>query len=377
MAPGPVQIPASVLKELARPMIHHRTPEFDGILNETLGLLREFFCTEQPVYMLTATGSGGMESALVNTLSPGDHVLVIVSGKFGERWRDMARAFGYRVSTLDVVWGESVDPAAVSKFLEKNPDVKAVLTQVCETSTGALHPIESLAKLIRSKSGTLLIVDAITAMGAVPLKIEEWGVDVVVAGSQKAFQLPTGLAFVTFSKKAWAFVDSAKSPRFYFDIRFEAKANANGETYFSSPVSLIRGLRSALQEMLKDGVEFQIRKMEALAEATRKAAVTLGFEVFAKNPSTSVTALRTPPGVDGQKVRSHLEKNYNVTIAGGQDQLKGKIVRIGHLGHIGPREIVETIGRLGLTLGDLGWKCDTEKAVRMAEDVLRQKYPAK
>lgn len=373
MAPGPVQIPQEVLNEMAKPMIHHRTPEFDAILSETLGLLKKFFCTEQPVYIQTSTGSGAMEAAIVNTLSPGDKVIAVVSGKFGERWRDMAQTYGMNVVTIDVEWGEALKPEVLEKTLSQHPDTKAVLTQVCETSTAVIHPIKEIAKIVNQKANTLLMVDAITAIGVTELLMDEWGIDIVVAGSQKAFMLPTGLAFLAFSKKAWSFVEKSKCPKFYFDIKQEQKANQKGETNFSSAVSLIRGLRVALKLMLSEGLKKQITKVEAYAEATRQAGTALGLQVYAKSPSPAVTALVMPTDIDGQKVREHLEKKYNCTIAGGQDQLKGKIIRIGHLGYIGRKEVIETIERLGQTLNDLGHKCDTAKAIAVASKTLEER----
>lgn len=363
MAPGPVQIPEEVLTELAKPMIHHRTPEFDAILAETFSLLKSFFKTEQPVFIQTATGSGGMESAIVNTLSPGEKVIAIVSGKFGERWRDMAKTYGMNVISLDVPWGQPVPPAQVERLLSEHPDTRVVMTQVCETSTATIHPIQEIARIVKKHPQTLLMVDAITAIGATELPTDEWGLDVVVAGSQKAFMLPTGLAFLTFSKKAWPFVESAKCPRFYWDVRSELKTNLKGETHFSSSVSLIRGLRAALKMMLKQGLTHQIENIQALARGTRAGGEALGMSLYSQAPSPSVTALNVPSGIDGQKLREHLEKKYNVTVAGGQDALKGKIIRIGHLGYIGRKETLETIERLAMALKDLGHSCEVDKAV--------------
>lgn len=366
MAPGPVQMPEEVLKELAKPMIHHRTPEFDQILAETMELLKAFFQTERPVYIQTATGSGGMESALVNTCSPGDKVIAIVSGKFGERWRDMAVAFGLNVITHDVEWGKSVRLQDIDRLLKENPDTRVVMTQACETSTGTVHPIQELAFLTKQYPKCLLMVDAITALGVMDLPIDKWQLDVVVAGSQKAFMIPTGLAFLTFSEKAWPYVLSAKLPRYYWDIRSEDKTNQKGETHFSSAVTHIRALRVALKMMLSEGVGRQIKKAAALANATRLGAQALGCQVFSDSPSPSVTALRVPDGIDGTVVRNRLEAEYNITIAGGQDHLKGKIIRIGHLGYVGRKETLATIESLADVLKSMGHECDKLKALSVA-----------
>lgn len=366
MAPGPVQMPEEVLKELAKPMIHHRTPEFDAILNETFSLLKTFFRTEQKVYIQTATGSGGMESALVNTCSPGDKIIAIVSGKFGERWRDMAKALGLNVITHNVEWGYAALPNDLKQLLDANPDTKVVMTQVCETSTATLHPIKELAEVVQKYPECLFMVDAITGLGVVDLQIENWGLDVVVAGSQKAFMIPTGLCFLTFSKKAWKSVQTAKLPRFYWDIRSEDKTNQKGETHFSSSVTLIRALRVALKMMLKEGLDKQIQRTEAMAKATRVAGEILGCSPFSKSPSPSVTALNLPANIDGNTLRNLMESEKNITIAGGQDHLKGKIVRIGHLGYINKKETLATIEALADILNSLGHVCDKDTALSKA-----------
>ena len=350
LAPGPVSLHPEVRKTLALPMIHHRTPEFDKILARVLAGLKTIFQTTQNVYMHSSTGSGGMESLLVNVLSPGDTVIAIVSGKFGERWAQMAEVFGMKVITHNVAWGEAVKVADIEALLKKHPETRAVLCQACETSTAVTHPIRELAALTASLPNTLLLVDAITALGAFPLPMDEWKIDGIVAGSQKALMLPTGLSFVAFSKKAESFFDKATCPRFYFDIRREKKANASGETFFSSSVSLVRALDVVLNLIEKQGLEKLFAANHRRAEATRIFAQKLGFDLYAKAPSDSVTALLVPTNMDGQKIRSYLEEKFNITIMGGQDQAKGKIIRIGHMGYIQDPEMLRLIECLGLTL---------------------------
>lgn len=350
LAPGPVSLHPDVIKALALPMIHHRTPEFDKILARVLQGLKKVFQTKQNVYMHSSTGSGGMESLLVNVLSPGDKVLAIVSGKFGERWAQMASVFGAHVITHEVPWGEAVRVADVKGLLEKHPDTRAVLCQACETSTAVTHPIRELAALIAPFPETLFLVDAITALGALPLPMDDWKIDGLVAGSQKALMLPTGLSFVCFSKKAESFFEKATCPRYYFDIRREKKANASGETFFSSSVSLIRALDVVLSLVEEQGLDQLFAANHRRAEATRLFAQKLGFGLYAKAPSDSVTALTVPEGLDGQKIRLHLEEKYNITVMGGQDQAKGKIIRIGHMGYIQDTEMIQLMKCLGLTL---------------------------
>lgn len=369
MTPGPVQVPQEALQELARPMIHHRTPEFEKILTRVLEKLSKVFMTDQPVFIQAATGSGGMESALVNVLSPGDKVISVICGKFGERWAEMAKTFGAEVLPLNVPWGESAKAKEIEELLKKNPDTRAVLIQACETSTAILNPIEEVSKVVARFPKTLLIVDAITALGQIPLPMDKWGLDVVVGASQKAFMLPTGLAFLSFSKKAWPFVESAKCPRYYWDIRKEKKANLARQTFFSSAVSHIRALDKVLDRILALGIEKNIHVFSAYAEATREGGRALGLVPYAKTPSTSVTALALPAGVDGEKLRDQMESKYLVTIAGGQDQIKGKVIRIGTMGDIGPKDILHTIVCLARALKDLGFNCDEGAAKKAAESV--------
>lgn len=352
LAPGPVNLHPEVRRILSLPMIHHRTPEFDQILARVLKGLRKVFGTEQPVFLQTCTGSGGMESLLVNTLSPQDHVLAIVSGKFGERWAQMAETYGARVTTLKVEWGQAVDPAQVAAVLLQHPDIRLVLCQACETSTAVLHPIREIAALIRSRAETVFLVDGITAVGALPLPMDEWGIDGLVAGSQKAFMLPTGLAFMGFSKKAETFIERARTPRFYFDIRKERKANESGETLFSSSVPLIRALDWVLQENLAD-LPALYRSIDRRAQMTREFAQQAGLKLYSKAPSPSLTALIMPEGVDGQKVRLQLEKEHAITVMGGQDQAKGRILRIGHMGYIRDEEMFRLFIALGKVLQTL------------------------
>lgn len=347
LAPGPVNLHPEVRKALALPMIHHRTPEFDKILKRVLTNIKTVFQTTQDVFLLTATGSGGMEALLVNTLSPGDKVLAIVSGKFGERWADMAATYGAVVTVLEVPWGEAVDVSLVADYLQKNPDTRAVLCQACETSTAVAHPIRELSEIIQKYSETLFLVDAITALGAYPLPMDEWKIDGLVAGSQKAFMLPTGMAFISFSQKAWKFVEGAKFPRYYFDVRKEKKANTSGETFYSSNVALIRALDVVLSLIQAQGLEKLFHDIHRRAEFTRIFAQKLGFTLYANSPSDSVSALTVPSHMDGQKIRLHLEQAHNITIMGGQDQAKGKIIRIGHMGYIQDAELIRLIESLG------------------------------
>lgn len=334
MTPGPVPLHPDVEKILGEPMIHHRTPEFEACLRRTAEKLKEAFATVQPVFMHASTGTGAMESAIVNTLSPGDEVLCVVSGKFGERWAQMCKIFGLKTTVLNVNWGEAVKLEDLKRELDLHPEIKAVFTQACETSTATVHPIREMASLIKGREHTILIVDAITAVGAMLLEMDDWGLDVVIGGSQKAFMLPAGLSFIALSQKAWGFYEKSKLPKFYWDLKLEMKSLLKGETHFSSVVPLVRALDLSLQFLTSPRKSQTLTRIQNLAQATREAAPFLGFKIYSKSPSPSVTALIVPEGIDSQKLRDHIEKEYNLTLMGGQDQLKGKILRIGHLGYI-------------------------------------------
>ncbi len=373
LAPGPVQLHPEVQKILAQPMIHHRTPEFDLILKRVLENLKFFFQTEQHVFMHSSTGSGGMESILVNLISPNDKVLALVSGKFGERWADMAEVFGAEVHRIKVPWGKTVDVQLVEDYLIKNPDTKMVLCQATETSTATSHPIKEIAQVI-SKTNALFLVDGITAVGAYDIKMDEWQIDGLVAGSQKAVMLPTGLSFVCLSKKAWAVVEKCNTPRFYFDLRKEYKANLKGETFFSSPVSLIKALDFVLQQIKSVGLEQHFATLKRRADFTRALAMKMGLKLYSDSPAESVTALCVPATVDGVKLRIHLEAKYLVTVMGGQDEAKGKIIRIGHMGYIQDTDLIETITRLAEALNDFSLIIDIQKINTFSEEWLTT-YP--
>ncbi len=371
LAPGPVQLHPEVQKILAQPMIHHRTPEFDQILKRVLGNLKFFFQTEMPVLMHTSTGSGGMESLIVNLLNAGDEVLAIVSGKFGERWADMAETYGGKVTRLNVEWGHAVDVKQVEKILSENKNIKLVLCQATETSTATAHDIKSLGALI-AKTSALFLVDGITAVGAYDIRMDDWHIDGLVAGSQKAIMLPTGMSFVCLSKKAWMVCEKVKTPRFYFDLRKELKSNNNGETLFSSPVPVIKALDFILTQISQTSLSKHFSEINRRARFTREIAAQMGLGLYSSSPADSVTALKVPVQVDGAALRGHLEKKYLVTVMGGQDQAKGKIIRIGHMGYIEENDMIETMYRLALALRDLNFEIDPEKIKTISQDWLKQ-----
>lgn len=357
LAPGPVQLHPEVRNILAQPMIHHRTPEFDTILKRVLTNLKKLFQTENPVFIHTATGSGGMESLLVNLLSANDEVLAIVSGKFGERWAEIAEVFGAKVHRLNVTWGHAVNVSEVDTILQKNKNIKFVLCQACETSTATAHNIKSLGEVIE-KTQALFLVDGITAVGAYEIKMDKYSIDGLVAGSQKGVMLPTGLSFVSLSKKAWTIAVKSTCPKFYFDLHRELKANNQGETLFSTNIPLVKALDFILIRIQEIGLTQHFVQIKRRADFTRALGKQMNLDLFSQSPSDSVTAFRVPPSMDGTKLREHLEKKYYVTVMGGQEQVKGKIIRIGHMGYILDEQLVETMYRLALALKDLNHDAD-------------------
>jgi aspartate aminotransferase-like enzyme len=335
LAPGPVPVPQAVLKRMSEKVLHHRTPAFEKLLIESWAGLKYVFQTRQPVQIIAGTGTAAMEAAVVNSLSPRNEALVIVSGKFGERWVEICERYGITTHKLNVEWGSAASEAKLQEALKKIKNVKAVFTQVCETSTATVHSVRQLSQVVRKEaSQALFVVDAITAVGCMPLPMDEWELDIVIAGSQKAFMIPTGLSFVALSEKAWRAQAQSTCAKFYLDLAAEKKANDRKETHFSTPTPLIVGLHAVLQQMQQVGMQKVIERCELLAGFTRTYGERLGLMTYSESPSSSVTALRTPDGIDSAKLRDWLEKEKNITIMGGQDQLKGKIIRVGHMGDV-------------------------------------------
>lgn len=374
MTPGPVLVPEAIMETVALPIIHHRTEGFEKDLAWVLKELPSVFKTKERAYVLTSTGSGAMECALVNTISPGEKVLCVVGGKFGERFSEIAESYGMKPMVHNVEWGKSFVPTEIEKILKENPDIKAVTCQACETSTGALNPIQELGKVV-AKTNAILIVDAITALGATDLNMDAWNLDVVVGGSQKAFMLPTGISFIAFSKKAWANVEATKTPRYYWDIRLEKKANEKNQTFFSSPVTHIRALKTALEIIAKVGNDKFIERHLLIADALRTAGAAMGLESFALTPSSTVTAFKLPPNINGNHVQKIMEEKHKITIAGGQEHLNGKIIRIGHMGAIEKEHMLITLEKLALTLNELGMKVDKTKALNIINEKLKHLQP--
>ena len=375
LAPGPTPVPDRVLLAMAQPMIHHRTPQFSAIFAEVKEDLKYLFQTKQDVLILAASGTGAMEGSVTNLFSPGDEVIVINGGKFGERWGKISESYGLKAHWLNVEWGKAVDPKDVKKILDANPKIKGIMVQASETSTAVAHPIKELAQFTKNRQDCLLIVDGITAVGVFPVPMDELGIDVLVSGSQKAFMLPPGLAFVALSEKAWKFMETAKCPRFYFDFKKERKNLKDNTTAYTPAASLIIGLREALRMIKEEGLENVFARHNRLARATRAAVKAMNLKPLAPDsPSDATTGVYVPEGVDGGKLVKYLRDEMGITLAGGQDHLKGKILRIAHLGYIDTFDIIVAISSIEMALRKFGHKMEFGKGVAAAQEILMEGY---
>ena len=370
LAPGPTPVPPRVLQAMALPIVHHRAPAYKEIFAEVREGLKYLFQTDQEVLVLASSGTGAMEGTIINLFSPGDKVIAVRGGKFGERWSDLGKTYGLEVIDIDVEWGRAVDVTEVAAILEREGDVKAVLLQASETSTGVMHPVREIAALTRERENTLTIVDAITGVGVFALPMDEWGLDVVVTGSQKALMLPPGLAFAALSPKAWEFNKRSTLPRYYFDFAKELKNAEKGQNAYTPAVSLIVGLREVLRMIREETLEGVHARHARLATAMRAGVEALGLELFAPgSPSNAVTAVKAPAGVDGQDIVKVL-RGRGVTIAGGQDHVKGKIFRLAHLGYAGDFDVLTGLAALEMALAQLGYDLAGRSGVSAAQELL-------
>ena len=372
-APGPTQVPPEVLLAMASPIIHHRAPDFIELFEEVRTDLKWLFQTKNDVLVLASSGTGGMEGSVSNFLSPGDKAIVVNMGKFGERWGKICKTFGVITDEIKVEWGHAVDPQQIADALKKNPDTKAVFIHASETSTGVANDTKAIAELIRPLSDTILVVDAITALGVFDIQTDNWGVDVVVTGSQKALMLPPGLAFVSVSEKAWKLADKVKNTFFYYNFKNEAEGQRKLQTAFTPAVSMIVGLKEALRMLKEEGLENVFARHERLASAMREGVKAAGLSIFPKeSPSNALTAIQAPDGIDGQKIYSRLRQPYAVTAAGGQDHLKGKIFRISHMGYVDTFDVIMALSAVEMVLKDLGHPVPLGAGVGKAEELLRK-----
>ncbi len=369
LTPGPTPVPPEALLAMAKPIIHHRTPQFQQILKEAEEGLKYAFQTKGEVLIFTSSGTGAMEGAVCNLLSPGDRAITVQGGKFGERWTELCQAYGVEAIVVDVEWGKAVDPKEIEKLLSKHKDVKAVYITLCETSTGVVTDIKAIAEVTK-KTNVVLVVDAISGLGAIECKTDEWGIDVVVAGSQKGLMIPPGLAFATVSQKAWKLVEQSKCPKYYFDFKEAKKALEKTDTPYTPALTLVIGLNEALKIIKQETLEKIMVRHKKMAKAIREAAVALGLELYSKTASSdAVTAIKVPQGVDGEKLVKTMRDEYGVGIAGGQADLKGKVFRIASMGYMNQFDVIVSISCLEIVLSKMGYKFELGAGLSAAQKV--------
>jgi len=378
--PGPTPLHPRVQEALSRPIPHHRSEAFRRLFRDCRAGLQKFLKTSHDALILTCSGSGAMEASVVNTVGPGESMLALVAGHFGERWAAIGRAHQREVRVLEADWGEAVAPEEVARALDRDPAIRAVFVQLSESSTGARHDVQALARVTRERPGTLLVVDAISGAGAMPLETEAWGVDLVVVGSQKALSLPPGLAFVGVSPKAWAQVERCGSPRFYFDLSRERKGQEGGDSAFTPGIAHVVALGAALDVLDSlGGVDGLVANAATLAAMTRAAAGALGLPLLSpRHAGDALTALRGPEGIEAGAIVKSLKTEFAATVAGGQGRLAGKILRIAHLGHYDAIDILGLLGALEVALARLGHRFElgVGVAAAQAEYVRRTGEPA-
>ncbi len=369
--PGPTPIPPESLLAMAQPIDYHRSNATASLIKDVLEKLKHVFQTENDVLFLTSSGTGAMEGAIVNLLSRGDKAIVIRSGKFGERWGEICTAYGVEVIPIDVTWGNSVEPHTVESALAAHTDVSAVFATLCETSTGVLHDIEALARLTRIRP-TLLVVDAVSALGADDLQMGNWGVDVVVSCSQKGLMTPPGLAFAALNQRAWNAVEHSDLPKYYLDFRKAYESGLEGSVPYTPAVTLLTALQHALDRICSEGIQNTIARHNRLALATRSAIKALGLPLFAASPANTLTSIRLPDEIDGKALINLMRDKYGITYAGGQSQLSGKIVRIAHLGWMNENDVIVAISAFERGLVEIGHDIPLGAGVSAAQEVFAQ-----
>lgn len=372
LSPGPTPVPERARLRMSRRLIHHRGPEFKEVFHRVRRGLKWLFETEREVVSLTASGTGAFEAGMVNFISRGETVVCIGGGKFGERWADVAETAGAEVVPVEVEWGRAVDPGRLESVLEAHPNVSMVTVTASETSTGVLHPVAELADVVRQSSGALFAVDGITAVGVHRMPMDEIGIDVLVAGSQKAFGVPPGLGFVAASDRAWEGYDEADSPGYYFDLGRERDRQVDDQTAFTPAIPQILALDEVLQMMREEGKDGIVERHRRNARATRAAVEAVGLEVFGQPHSNAVTAVGTPDAIEPADVVSKMREDHGAVIAGGQKHLSSRIFRLGHIGFFEYRDILHMVGALERTVSELGLAVDLGAGVEAAQMVFSE-----
>jgi aspartate aminotransferase-like enzyme len=372
LTPGPTPVPPETLLELARPVVYHRTAEMRQVLLEVIKGLQYVFQTDQTIVPLTSSGTGGLEAAIVNTLPPKSKAICLIAGRFGERFRNICKTFEVETVNIVVPDGQEVQPEQLAKALADHPDARAVLATLSETSTGVAHDLAAFGKLVAG-SPALLLVDSISGLGAMECRTDEWKIDINVTGSQKALMLPPGLAFLSVSEKAWKQIDKNPSPRtFYFDLKKYRSKLETGDSPFTMAHTLVRALAVSLKQIQSEGIENIWARQARNSAAARAGFQALGLELFASRPAHGLTVVKVPTGIDGQELLSKLEKQYGIKLAGGQEHLKGKIIRVAHMGHIDQFDVLTAIAGVELVLQEMGYPVEPGKGVAAAQRVLAE-----
>jgi aspartate aminotransferase-like enzyme len=362
-------VPEDVLLELARPVIHHRSDEAKQVITEVVAGLKEVFQTQHDVLILTASGTGAMEAAVVNAVPSGGKALVLNAGHFAARWAGICKSFGINAVSLDTEWGQPVDPDRVAEALRQHHDTVCVMGTLSETSTGTGHPIEAIGRVVAA-TPALFAVDGISGVGAMECRTDEWGIDLLCVGSQKALMIPPGLAFVAVSPKAWARIDAFDSPSYYFNLKAARKKMKEFDTPYTPAHTLILALRTALRRLREEGLENVLQRHRRMSEACQAGVQALALELYSARPAEGLTAFRVPDGLKDTPIRTALSQRFGISTVGGQDKLKGKIIRIGHMGYTDELDVIAALAALEMVLADLGYDVEPGRAVAAAQQVL-------
>jgi len=368
LAPGPTPVPEVALLDMARPIFHHRTDEFREVFKRVSEGLKYVFQTTSPVITQVSSGSGAMEASVVNLLSPKDKAIVVEAGYFGVRFSEICRAYEVEVVPIVLTWGEAVDAAAVRQALRENPDAKAVYTTFCETSTGVVHDVRALGEVVR-KTEALLVIDAISGLGTMELRPDDWGIDIVVAGSQKALMIPPGLSFLSVSDKAWKVIEANKSPVYYFDLLAARERLESWNSRFTPALTLVAALDKSLGLIKEEGIENVWARHRMLGRACRAGAKALGLELFAKRPADGLTAVIMPEGIDAYEVYERLLKDYGVTVGTGHAKIRNRVIRLAHLGYAGRFDVILGLSAVEMVLKEMGADIEVGRGVAAAEEV--------
>ncbi|CEG21708.1 Soluble hydrogenase 42 kDa subunit [Planococcus massiliensis] len=368
--PGPTPIPPSVNRAMSQPMIGHRGESTSDMISDIRPKLKRVFGTEQEVMILTGSGTSALETAVVNVVAPGETAAVIVTGSFGERFAKICEAYNIETHIIEVTWGEALEPSAIKEFLQEHPEVKAVFSTYCETSTGVLNPIAELASAIKEVSEALLIVDGVSCIGGVETKMDEWGLDVVVTGSQKAFMLPAGLAFIAASERAWKKIGANPRPRFYLDMKKHRDNIIKDTTPFTPAISLLFGLQQVLRLMEEEGLEEVYARHRLMMEMTRSAFNALGVPLLTSGEDASPTVTSVQPtDFEAPVFRKIMKQEFGMDIAGGQQHMAKTVFRIGHMGYCSPADMLQAIAAMEIGIAKAGGAVELGKGVRAAQEI--------